>query len=168
MLKLRNLRQHPQDWTTQDYIDLQVLFNLGWTDPKYLSLDPLNKIVEKGSNFSEADKKIILEIHNELIDKVIPEHLYAYKNNHIELITTPFAHPILPLIHNSDLGKRGDTVSDFPNNTLILKMMREPMLRREKISFLKILDFIPMACGQPKVQLPRKSSNISTMKIFLG
>ena len=41
-VELRNLRQNPQDWTTQDYIDLQVLFNLGWTDPKYLSLDPVS------------------------------------------------------------------------------------------------------------------------------
>ena len=142
-VELRNLRQNPQDWTTQDYIDLQVLFNLGWTDPKYLSLDPLNKIVEKGSNFSEADKKIILEIHNELIDKVIPEHLYAYKNNHIELITTPFAHPILPLIHNSDLGKRGDTVSDFPNNTFNFEDDARAHVKRGKDIFFKNFGFYP-------------------------
>ena len=142
-VELRNLRQNPQDWTTQDYIDLQVLFNLGWTDPKYLSLDPLNKIVEKGSNFSEADKKIILEIHNELIDKVIPEHLYAYKNNHIELITTPFAHPILPLIHNSDLGKRGDTVSDFPNNTFNFEDDARAHVKKGKEIFFENFGFYP-------------------------
>ena len=142
-VELRNLRQNPQDWTTQDYIDLQVLFNLGWTDPKYLSLDPLNKIVEKGSNFSEADKKIILEIHNELIDKVIPEHLYAYKNNHIELITTPFAHPILPLIHNSDLGKRGDTVSDFPNNTFNFEDDARAHVKKGKDIFFENFGFYP-------------------------
>ena len=142
-VELRNLRQNPQDWTTQDYIDLQVLFNLGWTDPKYLSLDPLNKIVEKGSNFSEVDKKIILEIHNELIDKVIPEHLYAYKNNHIELITTPFAHPILPLIHNSDLGKRGDTVSDFPNNTFNFEDDARAHVKKGKEIFFENFGFYP-------------------------
>jgi len=142
-VELRNLRQNPQDWTTQDYIDLQVLFNLGWTDPKYLSLDPLNKIVEKGSNFSEADKKIILEIHNELIDKVIPEHLYAYKNNHIELITTPFAHPILPLVRNSDLGKRGDTVSDFPNNTFNFEDDARAHVKKGKDIFFENFGFYP-------------------------
>ena len=59
-VELRNLRQNPDQWTSQDYIDLQVLFNLGWTDPKYLSTEPLNKIVEKGSNFSEEDKNCLL------------------------------------------------------------------------------------------------------------
>ena len=142
-VELRNLRQNPQEWTTQDYIDLQVLFNLGWTDPKYLSSDPLNKIVEKGSNFSEADKKIILEIHKELVAKVIPEHLNAYNNNHIELITTPFAHPILPLIHNSDLGKRGDTSSDFPKNTFNFEDDARAHVKKGKDIFFQNFGFNP-------------------------
>ena len=142
-IELRNLRQNPQEWTLQDYIDLQVLFNLGWTDPKYLSIEPLNKIVEKGSNFSEDDKKLVLEIHKELIDKVIPEHLNAYKNNHIELITTPFAHPILPLIHNSDLGKIGDTTSDFPKNIFSFEDDARAHVKKGKDVFFENFGFYP-------------------------
>ena len=142
-IELRNLRQNPEEWTTQDYIDLQVLFNLGWTDPKYLSLEPLNEIVKKGSNFSEEDKQVILEIHKKLIDKVIPEHLNAYKNNHIELITTPFGHPILPLIHNSDLGKIGDTSSDFPNNTFKFEDDARAHVKKGKDIFFENFGFYP-------------------------
>ena len=115
-LELKNLRQFPEDWTDNDYLDLQVLFNLGWTDPKYLSESPLNLIASKVSDFTEKDKETILEVHKEIINKVIPAHLKAYEENHIELITTPYAHPILPLIHNSNLGKVGDTQSSFPEN----------------------------------------------------
>ena len=103
----------------------------------------MNKIVEKGSNFSEADKKIILEIHKELVDKVIPEHLNAYNNNHIELITTPFAHPILPLIHNSDLGKRGDTSSDFPKNTFNFEDDARAHVQKGKDIFFENFGFYP-------------------------
>ncbi len=142
-LELRNLRQSPEKWTSQDYIDLQVLFNLGWTDPKYLSSEPLNKIVEKGSNFSEEDKKIILEIHEEIIDKVIPEHLNAYNNNHIELTTTPFAHPILPLIHNSNLGKVGDTTSDFPKNNFSFQNDAIDHVKKGKEIFFENFGFYP-------------------------
>ena len=142
-LDLRNLRQSPEKWTSQDYIDLQVLFNLGWTDPKYLSSEPLNKIVEKGSNFSEEDKKIILEIHEEIIDKVIPEHLNAYNNNHIELTTTPFAHPILPLIHNSNLGKVGDTTSDFPKNNFSFQNDAMDHVKKGKEIFFENFGFYP-------------------------
>lgn len=142
-IELRNLRQYSEQWTTQDYIDLQVLFNLGWTDPKYLSSEPLNKIIEKGSNFSEEDKKIILEIHKEIIDKVIPEHLNAYNNNHIELTTTPFAHPILPLIHNSDLGKIGDTTSDFPKNNFSFQDDAVVHVKKSKDIFFENFGFYP-------------------------
>jgi len=142
-LELRNLGQSPEKWTSQDYIDLQVLFNLGWTDPKYLSSEPLNKIVEKGSNFSEEDKKIILEIHKEIIDKVIPEHLNAYNNNHIELTTTPFAHPILPLIHNSNLGKVGDTTSDFPKNNFSFHNDAMDHVKKGKEIFFENFGFYP-------------------------
>ena len=50
----------------------------------------------------------------DIIQKVIPTHLKAYQENNIEIITTPYAHPILPLIHDSNLGKIGDTQSPFP------------------------------------------------------
>ena len=51
-LELKNLRQFPDKWTEADYLDLQVLFNLGWTDPKYLLEEPLNSINRKESNLS--------------------------------------------------------------------------------------------------------------------
>ena len=142
-VELRNLRQNPDQWTSQDYIDLQVLFNLGWTDPKYLSTEPLNKIVEKGSNFSEEDKKVILKIHKEIIDKVIPEHLNAYNKNYIELTTTPFAHPILPLIHNSDLGKVGDPTSKFPKNNFSFQDDAIFHVKKGKEVFFENFGFYP-------------------------
>ena len=142
-VELRNLRQNPDQWTSQDYIDLQVLFNLGWTDPKYLSTEPLNKIVEKGSNFSEEDKKVILKIHKEIIDKVIPEHLDAYNKNYIELTTTPFAHPILPLIHNSDLGKVGDPTSKFPKNNFSFQDDAIFHVKKGKEVFFENFGFYP-------------------------
>jgi alpha-amylase/alpha-mannosidase (GH57 family) len=115
-LELKNLRQFPEKWTETDYLDLQVLFNLGWTDPKYLLEEPLNSINRKESNFTENDKATVLEVHMDIIQKVIPTHLKAYQENDIEIITTPYAHPILPLIHDSNLGKIGDTQSPFPEN----------------------------------------------------
>ena len=36
-VELRNSNQNWSTWTNQDFRDLQILFNLAWTDPKYLS-----------------------------------------------------------------------------------------------------------------------------------
>ena len=43
--------------------DLQVLFNLAWTDPRFLQEEPLRSLVEKGSGFTEDDKQIVLDIY---------------------------------------------------------------------------------------------------------
>ena len=142
-VELRNLRQNPDQWNIQDYIDLQVLFNLGWTDPSYLASEPLISIVKKENNFSEEDKQIILEVHKEIIDKVLPEHLKAYRNNNIELITTPYAHPILPLIHNTNLGKIGDITSNFPDNTFSFEDDAKAHVRKGKDVFFENFGFYP-------------------------
>ena len=115
-VELRNSNQDFSSWTNQDFRDLQMLFNLAWTDPKYLAQEPLKSLVSKGRDFSEDDKAVLLNEHSKLIDKVIPTHAELWKTGQIEITTTPYAHPILPLIHDSNLGKTGDTQSPFPEN----------------------------------------------------
>ena len=73
-VELRNSNQDFSSWTNQDFRDLQMLFNLAWTDPKYLAQEPLKSLVSKGRGFSEEDKIVLLNEHSKLIDKVIPTH----------------------------------------------------------------------------------------------
>ena len=84
------------------------MFNLAWTDPKYLAQEPLKGLVSKGINYSEEDKVVLLNEHSKLIDKVIPTHAELWKTGQIEITTTPYAHPILPLIFDTNLAAVGD------------------------------------------------------------
>ncbi|MEA3439564.1 MAG: glucodextranase DOMON-like domain-containing protein [Chloroflexota bacterium] len=93
------------EFTNQDYLDLQVLFNLAWTDPDWLAQEPLTSLVAKGENFEEADKKIILDEHQRLIAEVIPIHRRLQDEGQIEVTMTPLTHPILPLLITTDLAK---------------------------------------------------------------
>ncbi len=101
-------------FTEQDYRDLQVWFNLAWFDPDFLNSPPLNLLVDKGRDFNEEDKTIIFEKTLEIMAAIIPEHKKLQDAGQIEVITTPYAHPILPLLYNSDLGAKGDPSSDMP------------------------------------------------------
>ena len=76
-VELRNNNQNWSSWTAQDFLDLQIMFNLAWTDPKYLAQEPLKGLVSKGRNYSEEDKVDLLNEHSKLIDKVIPCLLYT-------------------------------------------------------------------------------------------
>ena len=93
-------------YTAADFRDLQVLFNLAWTDPDWLAKEPLAVLVAKGSGFDEADKSIILDEHLRLIEQVVPIHKALQDAGQIEVTTTPYAHPILPLLVNTALARQ--------------------------------------------------------------
>ncbi|HZY43995.1 MAG TPA: glucodextranase DOMON-like domain-containing protein, partial [Anaerolineae bacterium] len=104
-----------QSFTTQDFRDLQVLFNLAWFDPDFLAQEPLKLLVAKGSNFAESDKQPIFDKALEVIKQVIPEYKNLQDKGQIEVITTPYAHPILPLLYDTNLEKVGNTEAVMPD-----------------------------------------------------
>ncbi|HHY10290.1 MAG TPA: glycoside hydrolase family 57, partial [Firmicutes bacterium] len=94
-----------QRFTEQDYLDLQVWFNLAWFDPDFLQDDPkLAALVQRGRNFTEADKAVIHSKQVEIINEVVDVHRRLQQAGQIEIITTPYAHPILPLLYDTDLA----------------------------------------------------------------
>lgn len=108
------IKQAMKKFTAQDYRDLQILFNLAWFDPSLLDQAPLNALVEKERNFSEADKTILFDEVYRVLAETIPLHKQLQDAGNIEVITTPFAHPILPLIYNSELALVGNPTAEMP------------------------------------------------------
>jgi alpha-amylase/alpha-mannosidase (GH57 family) len=83
----------------QDCLDLQVWFNLAWIDPWLRRQDPvLARLEAKGSQFTEEEKHQVLDRHLELIGRVIPAYRSAAEKGIVELTTSPYYHPILPLL----------------------------------------------------------------------
>ncbi len=88
-----------QRYTVQDYLDLQVWFNLVWIDPEIRRQDAfLHGLELKGRNFSEKEKEELLKYHFSLMEDVIPVHRRLQKKGQIEIITTAYYHPIIPLL----------------------------------------------------------------------
>jgi len=102
------------NFTEQDFRDLQIWFNLAWIDPDYLALEPLNALVEKGKDYSEEDKPILFGEISKLIGEVIPKHAELQDDGIIEVTTTPYAHPILPLIFDTNLALVGNPGAEMP------------------------------------------------------
>ncbi|MCA9991721.1 MAG: hypothetical protein KDE29_12055 [Anaerolineales bacterium] len=106
-------------YETQDYLDLQIMFNLAWTDPDWLAQEPLASLVAKGENFSEADKEILFAEHIRLVQEVIPIHRELQDAGQIEVTMTPFTHPILPLLISTDLAKVALPDIQLPNERFV-------------------------------------------------
>lgn len=113
--QLADSRGNSANWAAQDWLDLQVLFNLGWTDPDWLAQEPLATLVAKGRDFTEADKATVLAEHARLVAEVIPLHKRLQDAGQIEITTTPFFHPILPLLFDTDLAKVATPDIELPN-----------------------------------------------------
>jgi alpha-amylase/alpha-mannosidase (GH57 family) len=102
----RDLENAIRYFTRQDYLDLQVWFNLTWFDPFFKQNDPLIKgMIEKGSGFTEEEKRLLIAKQREVLALIIPEYRKLAGAGRIELTTTPFYHPILPLLCDTDLAK---------------------------------------------------------------
>ena len=85
--------------TNQEYSDLMALFNLSWIDPSFRESDErLKKLYNKGSNYTLEDRIQIIQIHREIISRVIPTIRKLVKENKIEITTSPYYHPILPIL----------------------------------------------------------------------
>lgn len=93
-------------FTDQEYRDITALFNLVWFDPMWLHQnDELSQLWQKQKGYTLADTTRILELQREIIQRVIPEYKALQEKGQIEITTTPYYHPILPLLINSDSAR---------------------------------------------------------------
>jgi alpha-amylase/alpha-mannosidase (GH57 family) len=113
----RNAAIMIKNWDTQDFLDLQIWFNLSWfgnyskqTNSYIISL------IKKGTHFSEDDKDGLIHHQFNIINKIIPLYKQMAKDGRIELSISPVNHPIMPLLCNSDIAKEADSeLTDIPN-----------------------------------------------------
>ncbi len=85
--------------------DLIVLFNLSWIDPTLMSTPGLEALADKGRNFTEEDKRLVLDRQLEILRGIVPLYRRLSAAGKIELSTSPVFHPILPLLLDSDCAR---------------------------------------------------------------
>jgi alpha-amylase/alpha-mannosidase (GH57 family) len=85
--------------------DLIVLFNLAWIDPTFYVDPELKRLADKGRGFTEAEKHWVLDRHLEILRGIVPLYRRLQEAGRIELSVTPYYHPILPLLLDSDSAR---------------------------------------------------------------
>jgi alpha-amylase/alpha-mannosidase (GH57 family) len=108
-------KQRGQEFSTQDYLDLQLYFNLAWIDPSFRQNIPeLKRICSKERFFAEEDKQIVLEKQLLILKEIIPAYCLYKQNNQIEISVTPYYHPILPLLCSTNIAKEANKKTTLP------------------------------------------------------
>jgi alpha-amylase/alpha-mannosidase (GH57 family) len=102
-------------FTSDDLRDLQVWHKLAWIDPEYHDRDErVRRLVAQGRDFTEEDKAVLREVELEILNRVIPTYRELGATGRVELSTSPFYHPILPLLCDTDVYLRTHPDSRMP------------------------------------------------------
>lgn len=123
------LRMTPSETlTTADLRDVKTWFFVAHFDPDFLhgtaDLDvDLSDLVEErdgqffireGRRFTEQDANRVVADAVRVMEEVVPVHRRLLASGQLEIITTPFYHPILPLLVDSDVAKICQPKSELP------------------------------------------------------
>ena len=93
-------------FTHQDLLDLTVWFNLAWFDPLWRRTEPeLAALVQRGRDFTQEDRELIARKQRKILSRIVPEYARMAASGQVELTTTPFYHPILPLLVDTDSAR---------------------------------------------------------------
>ena len=94
-----------ENWTEQDYSDLLAWHNLAWIDPMFWDDKDIAVWLEQGKDFTLSDRQRIYSKQREIIRQIIPKHKQMQDRGQLEIMTTPYTHPILPLLADTDEGR---------------------------------------------------------------
>ena len=96
------LKDKPQAVTylnDQYFFDLLVWYHLGWL-AEYVRRSDLRikRLLKKENSFNYHDRFELITVIGELLASTIPRYRSLAESKQIELSTTPYAHPIIPLL----------------------------------------------------------------------
>src|SRR5262245_24333993 len=131
-LELHQRRGSPpyrHDFTDDEIRDIQVWWTLAWIDHDRRP----RELVEKGRGFNESDKRELRKLVVATIANVIPEYRRRQEEGIIEVSTTAFYHPILPILINSRVDESSVPVDvRFPEDARE-QLRRSRQFMRERL-----------------------------------
>src|SRR6267378_4213280 len=111
-----------------DLTDLQVLSQIAWFDEFELAAPEVRELIGKGRDFDRHDQQFVIEREKQMLAAVLPAYAAAAGRGLIEISTSPYYHPILPLVCDSGMGAVSHDGLPLPQ-----RRFRHPEDAREQI-----------------------------------
>jgi len=145
----------------QHFTDLQVLSQIAWFDEFFLEDKDVADLIKKERNYSLEDQSFVIKRERELLSKGLPAYTEAAKKGSIEISATPFYHPILPLVCDTNAGAASSPGLPLPQNRY-----RHPEDAREQL--VRALDLHQQVFGvRPQGVWPSEGS-VSEEALAIG
>ncbi len=108
-------------FTDDELIDLEVLFLLAWCG-NHLRIhnDVVKKLLQQQQGYCQDDKVALLESLGRFVQEILPLYAKLQKEGVISVSTTPYFHPIVPLLLDMENGKRANSDTVLPEGAFSL------------------------------------------------
>ncbi|MHA2250198.1 MAG: hypothetical protein ACXAD7_07540, partial [Candidatus Kariarchaeaceae archaeon] len=155
-----NMRGDYLDWTDNEMNTAKALFFLQWMNREFIDANAsLSALKAKNtgtdvdvSPYTHADVQYIVEAGYDILESVIPLHKQLLQNGQLELVTTPLAHPIGPLLLDTrseletSLGKQ----TNMPINNTQWPEDFDEHIKRSNDLFFNLFDEYPNGIWSPE------------------
>ena len=141
-------------FTDAEIRDLQVWSNLSWIDPQALEGSaPVGELFLRGRDFSEADKEPVIAAQFDAMRKVLPAYRALRERGQAELTTSPFYHPILPLLHELGSARTAAPSIELPPRPFAHPEDAAEQLRRAVETHRRLFGAFPAGLWPPELAL---------------
>jgi len=144
---LSNKRADYLSWSDEEMNSAKVLFFLKWMNRRFVEANTTNShgpitlsgllakqngLMDGSSAYTQADIDFVVAAGYDIVESVIPLHKELVQNGQLELVTTPFAHPIGPLLLdlNSELDTSPGKATKLPQNNTMWPEDLDEQIRR--------------------------------------
>jgi alpha-amylase/alpha-mannosidase (GH57 family) len=103
-------------FSTSEWRDLQVWGNMVWIDPMFRSESEIRELYRKARDFTEAEKEQLLQFELNLLKRIMPTYQKLFREGAIDISFSPYYHPILPLLIDTDSAKEAIDDITLPQN----------------------------------------------------
>jgi alpha-amylase/alpha-mannosidase (GH57 family) len=121
--QLLGMMQAGETFRDQDITDLKAWFNLAWFPPecRRRPMDlpngervTVSELIRKSRGFSQDDVASVIREQYKIMRNVLPMHRRLMESGQLEISVSPFYHPILPLVADTDRATIDADGSELP------------------------------------------------------
>lgn len=151
--KAGSVRDRIRHFSNQDLLDLQICFFLAWTGEAARRRFPaFRQLLEKGEGYSVEDRELLFATQRQLLNEIVPLYKRLHEAGRVELSLTPYFHPILPLLCDTQLAREA-----MPKVHLPEERFRHP--EDAKAQIIRGLEYFRQVFGiEPRGMWPSEGS----------
>ncbi len=150
---------HKSEYSEEELGDLEVCFLLAWCG-NYLRKDPKIAPLLKKRTFSQEQKEALIQRLFDFLPTIVPLYRSLYQKGHIALSTTPYTHPIVPLLLDITVAKEANPTTLLPKNGISMQEDARLHIQRAIQTFTHYFDKKPVGFWPAEGAVDEKSARL--------